>query len=69
MTNLQTVTTTEEAARSIPQVGELAPDVTLPDESKAVHRLADQQGRWTILYFYPEDDTSGCTTEGWALAT
>ena len=25
--------------------------------------LADQRGRWTILYFYPEDDTPGCTTE------
>jgi peroxiredoxin Q/BCP len=63
MTYQQTATTTEEAARSIPQVGEQAPDVVLPDDSKTVHRLADQHGRWTILYFYPEDDTSGCTTE------
>jgi peroxiredoxin Q/BCP len=53
----------EEPARTIPQAGQEAPDVALPDESKTVHRLADQKGRWTILYFYPEDDTSGCTTE------
>jgi peroxiredoxin Q/BCP len=48
---------------SIPQPGEAAPDVALPDESGAVHRLADQRGRWTILYFYPKDDTPGCTVE------
>jgi thioredoxin-dependent peroxiredoxin len=53
----------EEPARAIPQTGQDAPDVALPDESGTVHRLADQKGRWTILYFYPEDDTSGCTTE------
>src|SRR5258706_5973544 len=53
----------EEPARVIPQVGQLAPAVALPDESRTVHRLADQKGRWTILYFYPEDDTTGCTTE------
>jgi len=46
-----------------PAVGELAPDFALPDESGTIHRLADQRGRWTILYFYPEDDTPGCTTE------
>ncbi len=41
----------------------MAPDVALPDENREIHRLADQRGRWTILYFYPEDDTSGCTKE------
>ena len=55
--------TQEEPARTIPQVGDPAPSVALPDENRTVHRLADQRGRWTILYFYPEDDTSGCTTE------
>ena len=48
---------------SIPQVGDVAPDVALPDEHGKVHRLADQRGRWTILYFYPKDDTPGCTIE------
>jgi len=48
---------------SIPQTGDPAPDIALPDEHGTVHRLADQQGRWTILYFYPKDDTPGCTVE------
>jgi thioredoxin-dependent peroxiredoxin len=48
---------------SIPTVGDVAPDVALPDDSGTVHRLADQRGRWTILYFYPKDDTPGCTVE------
>jgi peroxiredoxin Q/BCP len=46
-----------------PEAGDVAPDIALPDESGTVHHLADQRGRWTILYFYPEDDTPGCTTE------
>ena len=48
---------------STPEAGQLAPDVVLPDETGAVHRLADQRGRWTVLYFYPKDDTPGCNTE------
>jgi thioredoxin-dependent peroxiredoxin len=48
---------------TMPAVGDPAPDVELPDATGTVHRLADQRGRWTILYFYPADDTPGCTTE------
>jgi peroxiredoxin Q/BCP len=48
---------------STPEPGAVAPDIALPDETGATHRLADQRGRWTILYFYPADDTPGCTTE------
>ncbi len=48
---------------SIPDVGDLAPEVALPDESGTVHRLSDQRGRWTVVYFYPTDDTPGCTVE------
>ncbi len=48
---------------SIPTPGELAPEIALPDETGTIHRLADQRGRWTIVYFYPTDDTPGCTTE------
>jgi len=48
---------------SVPEPGQMAPDVVLPDETGAVHRLADQHGRWTVLYFYPKDDTPGCTVE------
>ena len=48
---------------SIPEAGEQAPEFALPDESGTIRRLADQRGRWTILYFYPKDDTPGCTVE------
>ena len=48
---------------SIPSVGDQAPEVALPDETGTVHRLAEQRGRWTILYFYSTDDTPGCTVE------
>lgn len=48
---------------SVPEAGQVAPEVVLPDETGAVHRLADQRGRWTVLYFYPRDDTPGCNTE------
>jgi peroxiredoxin Q/BCP len=48
---------------SIPSVGDQAPAVALPDETGTVHRLEDQRGRWTILYFYPTDNTPGCTVE------
>ena len=48
---------------SLPAVGDPAPEVALPDETGTIHRLADQRGRWTILYFYPTDDTPGCTVE------
>jgi peroxiredoxin Q/BCP len=48
---------------NMPDVGDHAPDIQLPDESGTVHRLGDQRGRWTIVYFYPTDDTPGCTVE------
>jgi thioredoxin-dependent peroxiredoxin len=48
---------------SMPVAGDPAPEVALTDESGTLHRLADQRGRWTILYFYPKDDTPGCTIE------
>lgn len=48
---------------SLPNVGDLAPEVALPDATGTVHRLSDQRGRWTILYFYPKDDSPGCAVE------
>ena len=48
---------------TMPERGDPAPDVVLPDDSGTVHSLSDQRGRWTILYFYPKDDTPGCTVE------
>lgn len=40
-----------------------APEFTLPDENGAMHSLADYRGKPVVLYFYPKDDTPGCTTE------
>ncbi len=43
--------------------GMQAPDFTLVDENNQQRRLSDYRGRPVVLYFYPKDDTSGCTTE------
>jgi len=40
-----------------------APDFSLQDENGKVHHLADYRGKTVVLYFYPKDDTPGCTTE------
>jgi peroxiredoxin Q/BCP len=48
---------------STPDVGDHAPEIALPDETGAIHRLSEQTDRWTIVYFYPKDDTTGCTVE------
>ena len=44
-----------------------APDFTLPDVSGTIHSLADYKGKWIVLYFYPKDDTPGCTAEACSL--
>ena len=46
-----------------PKVGQLAPDFTLPDQNGQTHTLADFRGKWLALYFYPKDDTPGCTEQ------
>ena len=51
----------------VPEVGELAPDFALPDADGVVHRLSDARGRWQVVYFYPADDTTGCTIEACAF--
>jgi peroxiredoxin Q/BCP len=45
------------------QEGENAPDFTLNDENETPHSLSDYRGNYVLLYFYPKDDTPGCTTE------
>ncbi|HSQ16513.1 MAG TPA: thioredoxin-dependent thiol peroxidase [Anaerolineales bacterium] len=40
-----------------------APEFELPDESNVMRNLADYRGQPVVLYFYPKDDTPGCTTE------
>jgi peroxiredoxin Q/BCP len=44
-------------------VGQAAPDFSLQDQNGKTHRLADYAGKWLVLYFYPKDDTPGCTKE------
>ena len=46
-----------------PEVGTKAPPFSLPDATGREHALAAFAGRWVVLYFYPKDCTSGCTTE------
>jgi peroxiredoxin Q/BCP len=48
-------------------VGAQAPDFHLVDQTGHSHQLADYQGQWLLLYFYPKDDTPGCTTEACQL--
>lgn len=44
-----------------------APDFSLPDETGTIHSLKDFAGKWLVLYFYPADDTPGCTVEACSL--
>lgn len=46
-----------------PAVDEIAPDFKLPDQIGKMHSLKDYAGQWVVLYFYPKDDTPGCTTQ------
>jgi thioredoxin-dependent peroxiredoxin len=45
------------------KTGDMAPDFALEDADGKLWRLSDTAGRWRVLYFYPKDNTSGCTTE------
>ena len=44
-----------------------APDFSLKDEDGKVHSLKEYAGSWLVLYFYPKDDTPGCTTQACSL--
>ena len=45
------------------EIGKRAPAFTLPDQDGVKVKLSDLKGQWVVLYFYPRDDTPGCTTE------
>ncbi len=47
--------------------GDMAPAFSLSDQHGAVHRLSDYKGKKVALYFYPKDDTPGCTTQGCSI--
>ena len=49
------------------ELNQSAPDFLLNDAHGALHKLEDYQGHWLIIYFYPKDNTPGCTKEACAL--
>lgn len=52
-----------EPAQFVVQEGQPAPDFTLPDQEGKPVTLSSLKGKWVVLYFYPKDDTPGCTKE------
>ncbi|KAA0207647.1 MAG: peroxiredoxin [Proteobacteria bacterium] len=55
------------AVRAEVAVGQPAPDFRLQDQNGKWHTLADHRGQWIVLYFYPKDQTPGCTKEACAF--
>lgn len=49
------------------QTGTPAPAFSLPDQDGNIRSLSDYAGKWLLLYFYPKDDTPGCTEEACSL--
>ena len=46
----------------------IAPEFSLPDQDGIAHTLAENRGHYTLVYFYPKDDTPGCTKEACTIA-
>ena len=63
ITSLALLATTGIALADAPSVGQPAPAFKLQDQDGKWHSLADYKGKWVALYFYPKDDTPGCTTQ------
>lgn len=53
----------QTAHTKIPEAGQSAPNFKLPDKNGRIHTLEDFRGKWLVLYFYPKDDTPGCTKQ------
>jgi thioredoxin-dependent peroxiredoxin len=51
------------AFAAVPVTGTVAPDFALPDQNGKLRQLNEWRGKWVVLYFYPKDDTPGCTEE------
>lgn len=49
------------------KVGQLAPDFKLLDQDGKIHKLSDYRGQRVLLYFYPKDNTTGCTKEACSI--
>jgi thioredoxin-dependent peroxiredoxin len=52
-----------KADDAVPQVGQAAPDFSLPSQDGTPVSLKEFRGKWVVLYFYPKDNTPGCTVE------
>ena len=50
------------------EVGTTAPEFTLPDQNGQMHSLSEYRGQRVVLYFYPKDMTSGCTSQACSFA-
>lgn len=48
-------------------LGTKAPSFSLKDQNNKTHKLADYAGKWVLIYFYPKDNTSGCTKQACAI--
>lgn len=59
----RTLLKVDEAGLKGEWVGKNAPDFRLQDQNKQWHTLKDYQGKWLVLYFYPLDDSPGCSEE------
>ena len=49
--------------KTLLKIGNTAPDFELPDQNDKTHKLSDYKGKYLLIYFYPKDDTPGCTKE------
>ena len=50
------------------EAGTMAPEFTLPDQNGTIHMLKEYRGKKVILYFYPKDNTAGCTKQACGFA-
>jgi peroxiredoxin Q/BCP len=49
------------------KVGKVAPNFTLTDQNGTAHTLKEKRGGWVLIYFYPKDNTPGCTKQACAI--
>lgn len=61
---MNVTTYTRDMIKNVPYS---APDFSLKDSEGNLHSLTDYKGQWLVLYFYPKDDTPGCTVEACSL--
>lgn len=59
----EATSSSKPGAAAVVEVGKTAPAFKLPDQRGESHQLKDYHGKWVVLYFYPKDNTSGCTKQ------